>query len=100
MPLGTEIGLVLGDIVLDRDPAPHKEKHGGTAAPYFSTHVHCGQTAGWIRMPLCTMVGLGPGHVVLEGIQLPPKWHSGPNFWPMSVVAKRLGALRYRLARR
>ena len=29
------------------------------------TFVYCGQTIGWIRMPL--EVGLGPGHIVLDG---------------------------------
>jgi len=37
------------------------------------TLVYCGQTVGWIRMPLGTDVGLrlGPGHVVLDGEPLP-----------------------------
>ena len=34
-------------------------------------------------MPLGTKVGLGSGHIVLDGAQLPP------NFRPMSIVAKR-----------
>ena len=33
--------------------------------------VHCGQTAGWIKMPLCTEVGLGPGDIVLDGDPAP-----------------------------
>jgi len=33
------------------------------------TLVYCGQTGGWIRMPLGTEVGLGPGHIVLDGYQ-------------------------------
>jgi len=32
MPLGTEVDLGPGNIVLDGDPAPHMES--GTAAPY------------------------------------------------------------------
>jgi len=44
MPLGLEVGLGPGDIVLDEEPAPPTER--GTAAP-------------------------------------------PPNFWPMSVMAKR-----------
>ena len=33
-----------------------------------------GQTAGWIKMSLGTMVGLGPGHIVLHGDPArPPK---------------------------
>ena len=33
MPLGTEVGLGPGDIVLDGDPSPPMER--GTAAPSF-----------------------------------------------------------------
>ena len=39
MPLGTEIGLGPGDIVLDRDPSPPKGWGVGTAARHFSVHV-------------------------------------------------------------
>ena len=35
------------------------------------TFVHCGQTAGWIRMPLGVRVGFGPGHIVLDGDLVP-----------------------------
>jgi len=31
------------------------------------TLVYCGQTVGWIRMQLGTEVGLGRGHIVLDG---------------------------------
>ena len=34
--------------------------------------VYCSQTAGWIRMPLGTEVGLGPGHIVLHRDPAPP----------------------------
>jgi len=37
------------------------------------TLVYCGQTVGWIKMPLGAKVGLGPGHIVLDGTQLPQK---------------------------
>ena len=40
MPLGTELGLSLGDIVLDVDPALPRR---GTV-PLFLAHVYCGQT--------------------------------------------------------
>jgi len=30
------------------------------------TLVYCGQTVGWIKMPLGTEVGLGPGDIVLD----------------------------------
>jgi len=44
-------------------------KKGGTAPTQFLVHVYCGQTAGWIKMPLGTEVNLCPGDV-LDGSQL------------------------------
>jgi len=45
------------------------------------TFVHCGQTVGRIKMKLGVQVGLGPGHIVLDGdlAPPPPKGHS-PQF--------------------
>jgi len=64
------------------------------------TMVCCGQTHGWIKMKFGTEVGLGPGHIVLEGTQLLlPNRVTAPNFRPMSVVAKRLNGLRCHLKR-
>ena len=50
------------------------------------TFVHCDQTVGRIEMKLGTQVGLGPGHIVLDGDPAPPPpkrhcptrgaWHS------------------------
>ena len=44
------------------------------------TLVYCGQTVGWIRMPLGTKVGLGLGDIVLDRNSAPPrgKGHSSP----------------------
>ena len=56
MPLGTEVGLGPGDIVLDGDPAlPEK----GTAPNFRPVFV----VAKWLD----TVVDLGPGHIVLDG---------------------------------
>ena len=49
----------------------------GAQSPPFSAHVYCGQTAGWIKMPLGAEVGLGPGDIVLDGAQLPPQKKAG-----------------------
>ena len=47
---------------------PPPQKIRGTApAPQFSAHVLCGQTAGWIKIPLGIEVGLGPDHIMLDG---------------------------------
>jgi len=39
----------------------------GADPPPFLTHVYCAQTAQLIKMPLGVKVGLGPGHIVLDG---------------------------------
>jgi len=60
--------------------------------PHFSAHVYCGQTAGWIRIPLGTEVSPVPGDIVLDGDPASPhgKRHSSPStFRSMSIVAKR-----------
>jgi len=36
------------------------------------TLVYCGLTVGWIKMKLGMKVGLGPGHIVLDGDPAPP----------------------------
>jgi len=66
--LSTKIYLSPGHIVLDGDPASPKM---GTSDPHFSAYVCCGQTAGWIRIPLGMEVGLGPGDIVLDGDPAP-----------------------------
>ena len=66
MALGVEVGLCPGHIVLDGDSAPLPKKQ-------FSAHVYCGQTAGWIKMPLGTALGLGPNDIVLHGDPAVPK---------------------------
>jgi len=49
-------------------------KKGHSLPPGIFGHVCCGQTAGWSKMSLGTMVGLGPGHIVLHGDPArPPK---------------------------
>jgi len=70
MPLGTEVNLGPGELVLDGVaalPAPYKGH-----SPKFSVHVYCGQTAAWMKTPLGTEVELGPGHVRLDGDPVPP----------------------------
>jgi len=78
--------VVPGHIVLDLDA-----KKGGTAPrPQFSTHVYCGQTAGWIKMPVGREVGLDPSNIVLDGTQLPLPKEGAKPLRPMSIVAKQL----------
>ena len=57
----------------------------GALPPLFD-HVYCGQTAGWIKMPLGKEVGCSAGHILLDGDPAPPnKEHSqrqSPIFGP------------------
>ena len=55
-------------VKMGTQPPPQK----GAEPPQFSAHDYCGQTAGWIKMPLGTEVNLGPGDVVLDGVAAPP----------------------------
>jgi len=54
--------------LLDGDPAPPKR-----GKPSIFGQVYCGQTAGWIKMPLGTEVGLHTDHIVLDGDPARPK---------------------------
>jgi len=80
IPLGVEVDLSLGDIVLDADPAPPSLK--GTA-PQFLAIVSCGQTPGWTKMPLGTEGNLGPGHIVLDGYPAPSPRERGTAAPPL-----------------
>ena len=53
-------------------------------SPQFLAHVYCGQTAGWIKVPLGMEVGLSPGDNVLDGdpVPLPIKGRRPPIFGP------------------
>jgi len=86
---GTEVGLNLGDILLDGDPAPPPLK-GRSPPPQFSANVRCGQTAGWTKIPPGMEVGLGPGDFVFDGDPAPPekKAHTPPNFGPCLLWSK------------
>jgi len=44
----------------------------GNSSPHFSADVYCGQTAGWIKIPLGMEVGLGSGDIMLDGDPAPP----------------------------
>jgi len=47
--------------------------------PQFSANVGCGQTTGWIKMPLGREVGFGPDHSVIDRDPTPPpRWAQPP----------------------
>jgi len=54
---------------------PHGARWGPSSpkgdSPQFSAHVYCGQTAGWIKMPLGTEIDLSLCDIVLDGDPAP-----------------------------
>jgi len=92
MPLGREVGVGTGDIMLDGDPPPplppQKKKRGTTATPLLfgpPMSIVAKRLHGWIKVPLGSEVGLGPGLIVLDGDQLPPLQKGGTAQPPFSV---------------
>jgi len=69
-----------GHIVLDGDPAPPPPK--GHSPLQFSTHVYCGQTAGWMKLVFGMVVSLSSGDFVLDGdpVAPPQKGDRDPKF--------------------
>jgi len=61
MPLGMEVGLGRGHIVLGGDSAPPKR---GTTAPNFRLMSIVNKRLDGSR---CHLVGLGPSHIVIDG---------------------------------
>jgi len=51
----------------------------------IETLVYCGQMVVWIRMPLGTEVGLGPGNIVLDEDPAPftERGKAAPTFGPL-----------------
>ena len=84
-------------------PSPFTKRRR-SPTPQISAHFHCGQTAGCIKMPFGTEVGLIPGDFVLDGDQLSsPKRRPNPSptrekLRPMFIVAKRLDGSRWHSA--
>ena len=68
----------------------HLPSQKGDRAPQLSAHVHCAQTAGWIKMSLGRKVGLDPSNIALDGdsAPLPKKGAEFPQFWPMSLLCQ------------
>jgi len=75
-----------------RPSSPSKKGH---SSPQFSAHVYCAQTAGWIKMPPGTKVGLVPGHIVLDEDPAPPKGHSSPLFSAHAYCGQTVAHLSY-----
>ena len=67
------------------------------------TLVYCGQTVGWIRMPIGVEVDLCPDHILLDGDPAPPAKkgaQQSPVVRPMSIVGTLLDGPRCHLVQR
>jgi len=91
MPLGTEVGLGPGEIVLDGDPAAPKT---GTVRQFLA-HVRCDQMGKWIKMSLCTEEGLTRGDFVLDGDPAPQKKGHSPQFLANVYCGQTVAHLSY-----
>jgi len=92
MPLGTEVGLGPGHIILDGDWAPNSlPPKGQSPLPIFGQCL-LWQNGGWIKMPLGMEVDISLGHIVLDGDPAPPpqKGALQHRVQPTTTVAKRL----------
>ena len=78
------INKFLGDRFQNGSPHAIGPLSCPSVCPVLSvTLVHCGQTVGRIKMKPGTQVGLGPGHIVLDGDAAPPLQRgTSPNFGP------------------
>ena len=78
MPLGTDVGLRLRNIVFDVDPAIPRKK-GTSTPPNFGPCLlwpngWMDEDAAWYG----TEVDIGPGHIVLDGVPAPAKGAQQP----------------------
>ena len=88
MPLGMNVGLGPGHTVLDRDPAPPQRKVAQHTPLFYLCLLW---PNGWMGQDANCYGGRSwPSHIVLDG-------DPAPNFWPTSVMAKRLDGSRYHL---
>jgi len=74
--------VVLGDCLQNGSPCTIGLRSCLSVLSVLSvTSVYCGQTVGWIKTKLGTEVGLGPGHIVLNGDPAHQEnGHSTPQF--------------------
>ena len=63
----------------------YPQEKGHTHPTQFLAHVYCGQTAGWMKTPLGTVVDIGPGHIVLDGVPAPAKGAEQPRLFSAHV---------------
>jgi len=92
MPLCMDVGLSPGDFVLDGDPVPPPQQRGGAPQIFGPCIVW---PNGWMDQDATWHGGICLSQATLCSMRtkLPPEKRAHPtppNFWPMSIVAKRL----------
>ena len=96
MPLGIEVGLSPGDIVLDGDPAPLPKKGSEPPSPIFGPCLLWPN--GWVDQDGNWYGGgpwFRPGHIVLDGNPaLLPKKGQSPPFWAHLYCGQRAGCIK------
>jgi len=91
MQLGTKLGLGLGNILLDGDPAPTPKKRH---SPQFLTHVRCGQMAQLIKMQLAMETGLRTSDFVLDKDPVPLKKGAQPPIFAYVCCDQTVGCIK------
>ena len=76
-------------------PSFRSPKRGHSPPPQFSAHVCCGQTDGWIKMPIGTMVCLGPGNFALDVDPAPPPRGTAPKISAHAYCGQTVAHLSY-----
>jgi len=88
MPLATDVGLGLRDIVFDLTQLSPEKGH--THPTQFLAHVYCGQMAGWMKSEDAAWYGSRPRprpHCTRRGPSSRKTGTAAPSFRPMSIVA-------------
>jgi len=92
--------VLLGDCLLNGSPCAIGPLSVSPICPVLSVMVViCGQTVGWIKTPLGTEVGLGPGLIMLDGDQAPPKRGTFPQFSAHFCCGQTAGWIKMPLGR-
>jgi len=71
MPLGTEVGLNPGDIVLQGTQLSNGKVH--SPLPHFSAHVYCGQTVAYISATTELLFQIRVGPQIFEDFRTGPE---------------------------
>ena len=67
MPLGTEVNVGTGNVVLDARRGRSSPLKGAQPSSFRFMSI-VAKTAEWMKTPLGTEGDLGPGHIVLDGV--------------------------------